>query len=209
MNRAAALAEAHRRWGELAWICGPKRTEPRYAVGFVSTASGQRHEMGRGATWEDAFAAADAAKARGFDRTYVRLENTVVVVCGERPPTWTEAEAVLAHAEAHGILIVEWQCVRGIQLFLRRCVKCGNVSFGSGPRCRVCIQLDELFDPGEFDEKRGSTPADLEAQHQAAERYMDRIGALVVDQQQRAARASAAELQRILDGQARGGEEPS
>lgn len=199
MNRSAALVEARRRWGEHAWICGPRRTDPAFVVGFAGPAAkSTQHTMGAGSSWEAALAAADAVRERtGFERVSVD-SSEMAVVYGGHPPTLAEGEGVLALAKAGGLSHVAWYYeLRGIgeiMAILNFC-RCGEPLVHS--RCHGCAVADDLLGGDHRVRLATDTPDDLEARLAAGERLLGRIGSDLEKLRRKLAEAERAQMAAI------------
>lgn len=187
VKRADALAEARRRWGDGAWVRF-KMAEPRiYQVGYtVVHFVGSRSErtMAAAASWKVAFEIADRSKARtGFTRIYLsphsgKPERTGLIDGGNRQPTMTECFAVLDLARDHEVACVVWQWDSGQNprnvVAIRRCA-CGEVAIRDEV-CGLCRALAPLVvsqDPSSLE--------DLDTRYETADRFLDRIGAVVAE----------------------------
>jgi hypothetical protein len=183
VKRVDALIEARRRWGEDAWICGPRRAGTPYAVGFVGGYPVAEHAMGEGSSWAQALVEADALRKRtGFERAYWRGKIIVAVVDGgSKPPSTAEAVEVMGRASEAGVSLVDWryrQSAMRLYCHLSRCPACSNVMEGWGRSCRVCYALDDVLEsPNGAD----ASDADLQARYEAADRYMDRVGDVIAE----------------------------
>lgn len=191
MRRAEALAEAQHRWGDLAWVRVKRTTPPTFMVGRATIIVGvirQERTMATGESWEAAFAVADRSRARrGFtkitnEHTGSGLERRGVIDGGDRAPTLAECFEVLDLAAAHGVACVVWMFVHADAssdvVVIRRCA-CGEVAIRE-VACALCRAVEPLLTSSDPDSQ-----ADLHARHEAADRALDRIGAVVYELRRR------------------------
>lgn len=206
MKRSDAIVEARRRWGDEAFVRGPRPVGARYVVGFTGGYPVDELAMGTGSTWAEAIAAADALrKQTGFERAYRQSGGIVVVVNGGcAPPSLAEAFTMMTGAQSVGVGRVEWRWRypktgnAGTPVRISFCA-CGNVTFGWPAVCGVCHALEStlLGVTRHYGADAPASDADLQARYEAADRYMDRVGAVIRELKQQLDKRNAERMVEI------------